>query len=227
MSHSHIPDWVPRGLLLLWWRLHERRTGIATGDTFGSPLYKYGKVDGSLRVVSETTETPYVCCGYCSAHMASLTARDGLSDVMQHEAHAIRSLGGRAHNNGNNAQELRDGAAEAVGVTLSAIAIDEVPDRLRAGYSCAISLQYAKLPDYLKVQNGDFGHAVCLYGWQEDEELVGFFDPLWPQGADGSWAKWADVKRAMWGDGNHSTTVRIIQASALWDAGIWNSSAWA
>ena len=83
-----------------------------------------------------------------------------------HEAHAIRSAGGRSHNNGNNAQELRDGAKEAIGVTLDAIAVEEIPDRLRAGYAVTAGLQYGDLPDYLRVQNGDFGHAVCLYRWR-------------------------------------------------------------
>ena len=219
-------DWVPRALLRLLWRLNERRTGIASGDTFGSPAYKYGKVGSSLRVVSETTETPYVCCGYCSAHMASLTVKSGLSDRMQEEAHFIRSAGGRSHNDGNNAQELRDGAKEALGITLSAIAVDEVPDRLRAGYAVTVGLDYGSLPDYLQVQNNDFGHAVCLYRWREDEEYVGFYDPLWPQGADGAWAKWSDVRRAMWSDGNHSTTVKVISSASVWDSALWNSSVW-
>jgi hypothetical protein len=222
-----VNEWIPRALLRLWWRLRERTTEIAYGDTFGSPAYKYGKVGSSLRVVSETTETPYVCCGYCSAHMAALTVKSSLTDKMHQEAHAIRSAGGRPHNNGNNATELRDGAKEAIGVTLSAIAVDEVPGRLRAGYACTIALQYDELPDYLKVQNGDFGHAVCLYKWREDEELVGFFDPLWPQDADGAWARWSDVRRSMWGDGNHSTTVKLIASVSLWNEAVWNSSVWA
>jgi hypothetical protein len=221
-------DWVPRVLLRWWWRLREADTGIASGDTFGSPNYKYGKVGKSLRVVSETVETPYVCCGYCSAHMAARTADSSVGERMQDEAHEIRSAGGRSHNNGNNAQELRDGAIEAVGVTLSAIAVDEIPDRLRAGYACTAGLQYAKLPDYLKIQNNDFGHAVCLYGWKDDGgEFIGFYDPLWPQDADGAWAKWSDVKRALWGDGNHSTTVAIAHTASGWGYAAWGSSAWA
>lgn len=219
-------DWIPRALLRIWWRWRQADSQVASGDTFGSPAYKYGKVGSSLRIVSETTETPYVCCGYCTAHMASLTVKPGLSDRMQEEAHAIRSAGGRSHNNGNNAQELRDGAKEAIGVTLDAIAVDEIPDRLRAGYAVTAGLQYGELPDYLRVQNGDFGHAVCLYRWREEEEYLGFYDPLWPQGADGAWARWSDVKRALWGDGNHSTTVRIHTTAAVWSSAVWNSSAW-
>ena len=206
--------------------MRERNTEISSGDTFGSPAYKYGKVGSTLRVVSETTETPYVCCGYCSAHMASRTAKSGLTDKMQTEAHAIRNAGGRSHNNGNNAQELRDGAKASLGITLSAIAVDEIPDRLRAGYAVTAGLQYADLPDYLRVQNNDFGHAVCLYRWRDDEEYLGFYDPLWPQGADGAWAKWSDVKRALWGDGNHSTTVKLISSASIWGQSAWNSSAW-
>ena len=227
MSNVSDSQWLPRIVLRWLWRRREQPSEIASGDTFGSPLYKYGKVGGSLRIVSETGETPYVCCGYCSAHMACMTAKTGLSDSMREEAHEIRSTGGRPHNSGSNPTELRNGAKNALGITLSAVAVDEIPDRLRAGYSCTVSLQYGALPDYLKVQNGDFGHSVTLYRWREDEEYVGFFDPLWPQGSDGSWAKWSDVRRAMWADGNHSTTVQIIGNVARWDGAVWDRYVWA
>jgi hypothetical protein len=191
------------------WRLLERESGTNEPDTYGSPNYKYGKVTDlhpDLKVTTETSETPYVCCGYCSAAMACRTARTGLSTSMSKTAHPIRSAAGRPHDNGNNASELRNGAKEAHGVTLSSIAISEIPNRLREDYAVTVGLQYAELPDYLKVQGNDFGHACCLFGWKEDGDYVGFFDPLWPQDARGAWAKWTDVKAALWSDGNHSTT---------------------
>lgn len=191
------------------WRLLERDSGRPEADTFGSPNYKYGKVTDlhpDLKVTTQTTETPYVCCGYCSAAMACRCARSGLSTSMSKTAHPIRSAAGRPHDNGNNASELRAGANEAWDVTLKSIAISEIPNRLREGYAVTIGLQYAELPDYLKVQGNDFGHACCLFGWKEDGDYAGFFDPLWPQDARGAWAKWTDVKAALWSDGNHSTT---------------------
>ena len=201
---------MPRWALLLWWRLRERETGI-DGDVTGSPAsYPYGKVSGlypDLRVISETGENPYVCCGYCSAHMACWTAQEGLSKSMFNEAHAIRDYGGRPHNNGANASELRSGADRALDITLQAIAVDEVKDRLRQGFAVQVNLDYAALPSYLKVQSNDFGHSVCLFGYRDADDCVGFFDPLWPNDAQGAWAKWADVKRALWADGNHSTTI--------------------
>lgn len=200
---------LPRWLLLYWWRLRERDSGIAP-DVFGSPSYKYGKVSGlqpDLTIISETGETPYVCCGYCAAHMACWTAREGISQSMFNEAHDIRSYGGRSHNNGSNATELRNGASESLDITLSAIAVSEIKDRVRAGYAVTASLEYSLLPDYLKVQGGSFGHGVCIYGYRESDDCVGYFDPLWPNGAAGAWAKWGDVKHALWGDGNHSTTI--------------------
>jgi hypothetical protein len=224
---SVVSDWVPRAILRWWWILRQRDSETAPEDTFGSPSYKYGKVDNALRVVTQTSETPYVCCGYCSTHMAARTAKAGLSDRMQEEAHSIRAAGGRPHDSGSNAQELRDGAAEAIGVTLYAVTVDEVPDRVRAGYACEIAVQYGDLPDYLKIQGNDFGHSVCLFGWKEDGQMVGFFDPLWPQGAQGAWAKWSDVRRAMWGDGNHSSTIAILQSGVQWGTARWGSSAWA
>lgn len=212
-----LPRWAlhPRPLWLLVWRLLERRSEIPEGETFGSPSYAYGKVTGlspDVTVMTETTESPYVCCGYCSAGMACRVARSGLDSTMAPTAHAIRSAGGRPHNNGNNASELRTGASKAHGVKLTARAVSELPDRLRAGDVVTVGLDYAQLPSYLRVQSGSFGHAVMLRGWDDDvpdpgsDSLVGFFDPLWPQGARGAWARWGDVKQALWGDGNHSST---------------------
>ena len=126
---------------------------------------------------------------------------------MTHEAHDIRAYGGRPHDAGSNASELRNGARTALDVTLEAIAVSEIKGRLQSGFAVEVALQYADLPDYLKVQSNDFGHSVCLYGYRASDDCVGFFDPLWPQGAAGAWAKWPDVKRALWGDGNHNTTI--------------------
>jgi len=173
------------------------------------PDYRYGKVVGllpDLTVVSERSESPMVCCGYCSAHMAALTARTGLSTLMKNEAHAIRAAGGRPHNHGNSASELRAGALKALGVTLKSVAIADIPERLRTGHAVTAGCQYADLPGWLKVQTNDFGHAVCLFGWKEADDLVGFFDPLWDQGARGAWAPWPQVRNALWPNGNHSTT---------------------
>lgn len=205
-----------RPLFLLWWRLRERDVDDlgwppAQTDTYGSPDYKYGKVTGlvpDLRVITETSESPYVCCGYCSAGMACWTAKSGITHSMSGAAHPIRSNAGRPHDNGSKASELRNGARGAHGVTFDALARDEIPDVLRDGFAVVINLDYADLPSYLKVQSGSFGHSCCLYGWKEDGDYVGFFDPLWPEGASGAWAKWADVKPALWADGEHSGTVK-------------------
>lgn len=213
----HLPLWVYRIRPIRWllritlWRLLEKETGQP--DTYGSPNYKYGKVEGQypdVKVMTETTESPYVCCGYCTAGMACRTAKDGLSSKMNSTAHPIRSEGGRPHDAGNNASELRTGADRAWNVNLDAIAVSEIPDRLRGGYAVTAALDYVDLPDYLKVQSGSFGHAVMLRGWKEDGDYVGFFDPLWPQDARGAWAKWGDIKPALWSDGNHSTTTKKL-----------------
>jgi hypothetical protein len=201
------------------WHWLERETGLpdTTGSGKSAPDYKYGKVTGlspDLLVMTETTESPYVCCGYCSAGMACNVVKPGLSDSMNSVAHPIRSQGGRPHNNGNNAGELRTGAKSAHNITLKSVAISEIKTKLAQGYAVTVGLQYADLPEYLKVQGGDFGHACCLYGIQqrEDDDRVGFFDPLYPQGARGAWARWADVKAALWSDGNHSTTTVLYDA---------------
>jgi hypothetical protein len=202
-----IPRWKVRAL----WRLSERDSGRPEGDIKGSPSsFPYGKVSGldpDLRVITEVGETPYVCCGYCATHMAAWTAREGLSVSMFNEAHDIRSAAGRSHNSGSNATELRNGASEALGIELEAIATSEIRDQLIDGFAVSASLQYADLPDYLKVQGGDFGHGVCLYGYRADDDLVGYFDPLWPQGAQGAWTRWRDLEPSLWSDGNHSTTI--------------------
>jgi hypothetical protein len=208
---------VPRWAVKVWWRTRERDSGIAGPDVYGSPSsFPYGTVSGltpDLRVITEVGETPYVCCGYCAAHMACWTAEEGLGTSMFDEAHEIRIAGGRDHNSGSNATELRNGAARALDIELEAIATSEIPDRLEAGYAVAASLDYADLPEYLKVQGGNFGHGVTLYGARD--ELVGYFDPLWPQGAAGAWARWSDLEPALWSDGNHSTTLTRWATASL------------
>ena len=174
------------------------------------PEYRYGKVTGlfpDLTVVSERSESPMVCCGYCSAHMASICAKAGLSSLMKNEAHAIRKAGGRPHNNGSRASELRAGASKALGVTLKSVAITDIPDRLRKGYAVEVAVQYGKLPGWLKVQTNDFGHSGVLFGWDEKNDRAGYYDPLWTQGARGAWVPWVSIKAALWENGNHNTTV--------------------
>lgn len=178
------------------------------------PEYRYGKVIGTfpdLTIVSERGETPMVCCGYCSAHMAALTSKPGLTQRMVKEAHEIREAGGRAHNAGSKASELRAGADKALGVHFLSVAVADIPDRLRKGFAVVASVQYAKLPDYLRIQVNDFGHSICLFGWDDPDSRGGVFDPLWDQGARGAWSPWAHIQPALWGDGNHlTTTVRVM-----------------
>jgi len=181
-----------------------------TGSGKSAPDYNHGKVTGlspDLVVITEVTESPYVCCGYCSAAMAVRAARQGTGVTLAATAHPIRSQGGRPHDNGSKASELRNGAREAWDVELDPLARDEIPGRLRNGYAVVVNLDYADLPGWLKVQSGSFGHSCALFGWREDADLVGFFDPLWPQGARGAWAPWSAIKPALWGDGEHSSTV--------------------
>jgi hypothetical protein len=59
----------------------------------------------------------------------------------------------------------------------------------------------------VKTQSGSFGHSVCLFGWKEDIDAAGFYDPLYSQDTDGLWAKWADIDNAAWsGSSAHSYT---------------------
>ena len=199
-----------RWLFLLVWRIRERDVLDARETTGGGgPDYKHGKVTGQvpdLRVITETTESPWVCCGYCSAAMASWTAVKGLAPKLNGTAHPIRSQGGRPHDNGSRASELRDGAKRAHGVELDALAVDEIRDVLRDGFAVVVNLDYDQLPGYLRNQSGSFGHSCTLQGIRDGGDLVGFFDPLWPQDARGAWARWDDIRDALWGDGEHSGT---------------------
>lgn len=175
------------------------------------PEYRYGRCPLDMTVISERGETPMVCCGYCSAHMAASTAKDGISRRMKAEAHNIRKRGGRAHNAGSKPSELIAGSKAAVGVTLKSVAIEDIPRRLRGEFAVVASVQYARLPSWLKVQKNDFKHSVCLFGWDDDNDRAGLFDPLWDQGARGAWVPWAHVRSALLPNGNHlSTTVRVV-----------------
>jgi hypothetical protein len=177
----------------------------------GPDRYRYGKVPATiLTVTSETVERPYVCCGYSSAQMAARTAKAGVSADLKHEGHAVRSRSGRPHNAGSNPTELRNGLRAALGVDVDSIAKSAVPGRLRGGYAVVAALDYGPLPEYLKVQGGNFGHSVCLFGWREDGNYAGYFDPLWPQGAQGAWAKWSDIDQALWSSGHNTTKPKYV-----------------
>jgi hypothetical protein len=174
--------------------------------------YLHGKVVSpiGLTVITETREKPWVCCGYCSAHMACWTAKEGVSKDMFQEAHDIREAAGRPHPAGSKASELKAGAKAAVGVTLETVSKLNIPTRLREGYTVVVSLQYAQLPGYLRNQTNDFGHSAVLHGWREGN-VVGFYDPLWAQGAQGAWAPWEDIDQALW-DSGHLTTVVVRES---------------
>jgi hypothetical protein len=191
--------------------MREREVDDVFAETTGgaAPDYQFGKVTGlayDLLVITETTESPVVCCGYCSAGMACVVARAGITTTMSSAAHPIRSAGGRPHDNGSRASELREGAKRAHGVELDALAVAEIPERLRAGYAVVVNLDYADLPGWLKTQGGSFGHSCTLYGWKEDGDLVGYFDPLYGQDVRGAWCPWPSIKPALWSDGEHSST---------------------
>lgn len=175
--------------------------------------YPYGKVPTDIAiVVTEKVEKPLVCCGYASAQMIARTARAGVSTNLKTEGHRIRSLGGRAHWNGSNARELRTGLSKALSVQTTAISKGAVLARLKQGFGVSISLQYIRLPAYLKVQTNDFGHSAMLRGHRTEGgyDLVGYFDPLYEQGSQGSWARWVDIDQALWDSGHNTTTVKYV-----------------
>jgi hypothetical protein len=175
--------------------------------------YPYGKVPIAIAtVVSERFERPMVDCGYCSGQMLARSARGGVSNEGRVEGHKIRAKGGRAHWAGNTATELRRGLELALDVPTLGIARSSVLARVRAGYAVAVSLTYAKLPAYLKVQLNDFGHCVMLKAFrlEDGEVFVGYFDPLYEQGTQGTWAKWSDLEPALWSGGHTTTTVKYV-----------------
>jgi hypothetical protein len=175
----------------------------------GPDRYRYGKVPATiLTVVSERVESPFVCCGYASAQMAARTARAGISTDLKREGHEIRRRGGRPHNAGSNAAELRAGLRAALGVDVDSIPKGSVIGRLQAGYAVTVSMDYGRLPEQVKTQGGNFGHTACLFGYRHDGSMVGYFDPLWSQGSQGAWVKWADLDQALWSSGHNTTTTR-------------------
>jgi hypothetical protein len=178
----------------------------------GPDRYRYGKVPATiLTVTTETTERPYVCCGYCGAQMLARTAKAGVGSDMKHEGHAIRRAAGRPHNAGSNATELRNGLRQALGVTVESVSTSGILARLRGSYAVTVSLEYSRLPEQVKVQGGSFGHTVCLFGYRKDgsTEFVGYFDPLWPQGAQGAWVRWTDIDQALWSSGHLAGTTKV------------------
>lgn len=172
--------------------------------------YPFGKVPASVgTVITESFERPMVDCGYCSTQFATRTARAGVSSNGKSEGHRIRALGGRAHWAGSNASEQRVGAKKALNVDMTAIRKTAVEARVKQGFAVTISLQYIRLPSYLKVQTNDFGHCAVLFGHRVENGVtyIGYFDPLYAQGSQGTWTKWADIDQALW-DSGHNTTVK-------------------
>ena len=173
--------------------------------------YPYGKVPSSVgTVISERFETPMVCCGYCSSQFAARASRTGVSSNGKAEGHVIRARGGRAHPAGSTSAEQRLGLKRALNVTVTGISKSAILARVKQGYAVTVSLQYAKLPSYLKVQSNDFGHCVTLKGYSGSGStiLVGYFDPLYLQGSQGTWARYNDISKAIWDSGHNTTTVK-------------------
>lgn len=175
--------------------------------------YPYGKVPSSIAtVISERFERPMVCCGYCSGQNVIRSATGGIGTDGSVEGHRMRAAGGRPHWAGNTSAELRQGASVAYGVNLLGISKDAVLPRVRQGFAVACSLTYAKLPGYLKVQVNDFAHCVMLKGHRAVDgiDYVGYFDPLFDQGSQGTWARWDDIKEALWSTGHSTSTVKYV-----------------
>jgi hypothetical protein len=179
--------------------------------------YPYGKVPSSIAtVISEKFERPFVDCGYCSGQMVIRSARAGIGTNGQVEGHRIRAAGGRPHWAGNTSSELRKGTFDAYGVSLLGISKDGVLPRVKQGFAVAVSLAYAKLPGYLKVQINDFAHCCMVKGHRtvSGVDYVGFFDPLWEQGSQGTWARWTDIVGALWSTGHSTSTTKYVPAGA-------------
>jgi hypothetical protein len=175
--------------------------------------YPYGKVPASKgTVVSERFERPMVDCGYCSTQFAARTARAGVGGVGKTEGHRIRAQGGRAHWAGSNASEQRNGVKRALNVDMTAIRKSAVLARVKQGFAVTISLTYIRLPSYLKVQANDFGHCVPLFGHRTENgvDYVGYFDPLYEQGSQGTWARWTDIDQSLWDAGHNTTVVKYV-----------------
>jgi hypothetical protein len=153
-----------------------------------------------------------VDCGYCSTQFAARTARAGVGGVGKTEGHRIRAQGGRAHWAGSNASEQRNGVKRALSVDMTAIRKAAVLARVKQGFAVTISLTYIRLPSYLKVQTNDFGHCVTLFAHRTESgvDYVGYFDPLFEQGSQGSWARWSDIDQSLWDAGHNTTVVKYV-----------------
>jgi hypothetical protein len=179
--------------------------------------FPFGKVPSSVAtVISERFERPMVDCGYCSGQMVCRSTRAGIGTDGRNEGHRIRAKGGRPHWAGNTSSELRKGTMDAFGVSLLGVSKDAVLPRVKQGFAVAVSLTYAKLPGYLKIQANDFSHCVMLKGHRTagGVDYVGFFDPLYDQGSQGTWAKWTDVEPALWSTGHSTNTTKYVPAAA-------------
>ena len=175
--------------------------------------YPYGKVPSSKgTIVSERFERPFVDCGYCSAQMAARTARAGVSTNGKTEGHRIRSNAGRPHWVGSNSRELRNGLMGALNVNVDAIDKALILSRVKQGFAVVVSLTYTTLPGYLKTQLGDFGHSVMLFAHRSEagRDYVGYFDPLYEQGTQATWARWTDIDQALWSGGHNTTKVKYV-----------------
>jgi hypothetical protein len=175
--------------------------------------YPYGKVPSSKgTIVSERFESPMVDCGYCSAQMAARTARAGVGTNGKTEGHKMRGSAGRPHWNGSNSKELRAGLDNVLNVDVDGIDKAAVLARVKQGFAVVVSLTYTSIPSYLKTQKGDFGHSVMLFGHRIEgtTNFVGYFDPLYEQGSQASWAKWTDIDQALWSTGHNTTKVKYV-----------------
>jgi hypothetical protein len=189
--------------------------------------YPYGRVPSSIAtVISERFERPMVDCGYCSGQMVCRSARAGIGTDGRNEGHRIRARGGRPHWAGNTSSELRKGTMDAFGVNLLGISTAAVLPRVKQGYAVAVSLTYAKLPGYLKIQANDFGHCVMLKGHRSADgvDYVGYFDPLYDQGSQGTWAKWTDVAAALWSTGHSTSTTKYVPPTGRFTVHIANKA---
>ena len=180
--------------------------------------YPYGKVPSSKgTIVSERFEKPMVDCGYCSAQMAARTSRAGVSSNGKTEGHKMRGSAGRPHWNGSNSTELRRGLDNVLNVNVNGISKGDVLSRVKQGFGVVVSLTYTSLPGYLKTQLGDFGHSVFVFAHRVEggRDYVGWFDPLYEQGSQATWARWTDVDQALWSTGHNTTTKKYVPPAPI------------
>jgi hypothetical protein len=175
--------------------------------------YPYGKVPSSKgTIVSERFERPMVDCGYCSAQMAARTSRAGVGTNGKTEGHKMRANAGRPHWNGSNSVEIRRGLDNVLNVNVDGIEKAAVLSRVKQGFAVVISITYTSIPSYLKTQVGDFGHSVMLFAHRVEggRDYVGYFDPLYEQGSQATWARWTDIDQALWSGGHNTTTKKYV-----------------